>query len=208
MIVYKITNLTNGKIYVGRTKKSIEKRFKEHVREASYNCKYYFHKALRKYGSDNFSLEILEENDFIVENKREEYWIEKLNANDHSVGYNISTGGEGSGDNFTNNPNKEEIRKRMSEAHRGKKLTDDHKKKIGNSGKEAWKNTDRSKRPNPRKGKSHTDEAKEKIRNSRFGKKFSDEAKLKMSESHRGKVLTEEHKMKIKESLKKYHMEK
>ena len=54
MIVYKITNLDNGKIYVGQTKFTVDKRFKEHAKSESY-----IGKAIRKYGEEQFDLEVL-----------------------------------------------------------------------------------------------------------------------------------------------------
>ena len=55
MIVYKITNKINGKSYIGQTKFSVEKRFKEHQ-----HCKTsLIGKAIHKYGVENFSIEVL-----------------------------------------------------------------------------------------------------------------------------------------------------
>ena len=55
LIVYKITNLLNGKIYVGQTIRTLERRFKEHTEADSL-----IGKAIRKFGIENFSSEILE----------------------------------------------------------------------------------------------------------------------------------------------------
>ena len=86
--IYKITNLTNGKIYIGQHLGS----------EADH--KYFgsgklLKDAIKKYGKANFKKEILEfcksEEDL---NVRERYWISKLNATDLSIGYNISDGGQ------------------------------------------------------------------------------------------------------------------
>ena len=54
MIVYKITNMNNYKIYVGQTKFTAEKRFKEHSKANSL-----IGNAIRKYGEEQFSLEVL-----------------------------------------------------------------------------------------------------------------------------------------------------
>ena len=54
MNVYKITNLYNGKVYVGQTKFSVEKRFKEHAKADSL-----IGRAIRKYGEENFYREVL-----------------------------------------------------------------------------------------------------------------------------------------------------
>ena len=49
MVVYKITNLVDGKCYVGKTKREIEQRFKEH--QNANSC---IGEAIRKYGAENF----------------------------------------------------------------------------------------------------------------------------------------------------------
>lgn len=55
MIVCKIQNLINGKIYVGQTKRTLEKRLKEHAEANSL-----IGDAIREFGIKNFSSEILE----------------------------------------------------------------------------------------------------------------------------------------------------
>ena len=88
MIVYKITNLLDGKIYVGQTIRTLERRFKEHTEADSL-----IGKAIRKFGIENFSSEILEtcqtKNQL---NEREIFWIEKLNCKTPN-GYNVKDGG-------------------------------------------------------------------------------------------------------------------
>jgi group I intron endonuclease len=63
MIVYKHTCLTNGKSYIGLTVKSIEARWQEHCSDANRNKKRKFFAALNKYGTENWSHEILFESD-------------------------------------------------------------------------------------------------------------------------------------------------
>jgi group I intron endonuclease len=89
MIIYKATNTINGKCYVGQTKYSLEKRKVSHIRSA-YNAskrRTYFHWALREYGKDNFSWEVLAEcfNQEGCDNK-EQFFIEKSNSNDPDHG--------------------------------------------------------------------------------------------------------------------------
>ena len=99
--IYLVTNLTNNKKYVGQTssKKSYINRFKQHLSEARYDLtsKSIFHKAIRKYGPDAFSVELLEDNilECDIDNK-EIYYIGYydtyyLNGN----GYNMTLGGQG-----------------------------------------------------------------------------------------------------------------
>ena len=59
--IYKHTNKKNGKVYIGKTLDKPEDRWRDHVNEANsgkYN--YRFHNAIRKYGEDAFSMEIIE----------------------------------------------------------------------------------------------------------------------------------------------------
>ena len=61
MIIYKVTNKINNKIYIGQTINSLEHRRKQHEKDCRRN-KYYnnrFHNALIKYGFDNFIWECL-----------------------------------------------------------------------------------------------------------------------------------------------------
>lgn len=95
--IYKITNLTNGKIYIGQTAKSIEQRYKEHLFEAfTMNTQRPLYKALRRYGSDNFKVECIEETELKNLNERETFYIKEYNCLAIcGNGYNVTYGGEG-----------------------------------------------------------------------------------------------------------------
>ena len=91
--IYKITNDVNNKIYIGKTEFSIEKRFKEHCKDAfrERNEKRPLYSAMKKYGIEHFHIELIEETDNPEE--RETYWIEKLGS--FKYGYNATIGGDG-----------------------------------------------------------------------------------------------------------------
>ena len=103
--VYKIINLVNNKPYIGKTTKTIEKRWSEHAYEASrwqkcfesgtafgYSSRLY--PAMNKYGYENFNIQLIEELFSLEEmNQREKYWISFYDARHN--GYNISAGGDG-----------------------------------------------------------------------------------------------------------------
>lgn len=96
MIVYKATNKTNGKVYIGLTTKSLAKRRAGHHHEAKkLNSQLAFHRAIRKYGRDGFSWEVIEElEDTESLLAREIYWIDYYGSFGKN-GYNMTTGGEG-----------------------------------------------------------------------------------------------------------------
>lgn len=95
-VIYTATNKINGKIYVGKTY-NFEKRRKEHFYDINDDIP--FHRALKKYGIENFEWKIIDcakTDDEIKE--KEIYWIKKLNTcirSKNSNGYNITLGGEG-----------------------------------------------------------------------------------------------------------------
>lgn len=97
MIIYKITNKINNKCYVGKTTKTLEWRWKVHIRH-SKNVKYnaLFPRAIAKYGEDNFILEIIDMAISLEElNEKEKYWIKYYKSYLKEYGYNLTLGGEG-----------------------------------------------------------------------------------------------------------------
>jgi hypothetical protein len=95
-VVYKITNTVNGKIYIGITKQII-KRIGNHIyyfKNPNSNNNSYLHKALRKYGLENFTIEILEVCNSLEElNNKEVYWISNFQSTNSILGYNLDSGG-------------------------------------------------------------------------------------------------------------------
>ena len=95
-IVYKITNTVNGKIYIGYTSRTLERRWKEHI-SISKKSKSFFSTSIRKYGAAAFKPEVLVEDtdDLWCLNFAEPLLIEFFNSTDVSRGYNIASGGSG-----------------------------------------------------------------------------------------------------------------
>ena len=92
--VYCIKNDINDKVYIGKTIHNIEKRFKEHIRDArSHRRTSKFHNAIEKYGEEHFYPIILEECEEDIVSIREQYYIQLYNS--VNSGYNLSYGGEG-----------------------------------------------------------------------------------------------------------------
>ena len=117
--IYKITNIINGKLYIGQTKKTIEERFQAHLKNAKNHINRYLYDAMNKYGYNNFIPSLIEECEDNLLDEREIYWIAFYNTTDKKFGYNMTIGG-GGGDVWTNNPHKEETSRKISEHNKGK----------------------------------------------------------------------------------------
>lgn len=93
MIIYKVTNLENNKIYIGKTSYSLESRKAQHLRESKKST-FQFHRALQKYSSEKFLWEVIFECDTEEElNLKEIEFIQKFDS--YKNGYNMTLGGEG-----------------------------------------------------------------------------------------------------------------
>lgn len=90
--IYMYTNKINGMKYIGQTICKLSKRHNEHLKRDDS----YIDRALRKYGENNFTLEILEDNinDTDKLNDKEIYWIDYYDS--FNNGYNLTKGGSGS----------------------------------------------------------------------------------------------------------------
>lgn len=87
--VYKITNVANGKFYVGSSK-DIKKRWSQHKNNLNENKhgNIYLQNAWNKYGGKSFKFEIIEECDPAIQFEREQFYLNELNPFDGN-GYNI-----------------------------------------------------------------------------------------------------------------------
>lgn len=95
--IYCITNLINGKQYVGKTTTTIEKRFKEHCTDSKKErCELRpLYTAMNKYGIENFEIKQLIECEISELDYYESYYIKELNTYG-KTGYNATKGGDGS----------------------------------------------------------------------------------------------------------------
>lgn len=95
MFVYLITNTINQKKYVGKSN-CPDDRWCTHQYEANRGAGYVVHKALRKYGLDAFTFEVLEAYETQKASLEGEIeWIARLDSTIHGWGYNMTKGGEG-----------------------------------------------------------------------------------------------------------------
>lgn len=104
--IYKITNLKNNKMYIGKTINSIEDRFKRHLNDALSNrLDTHLARAIRKDGKENFSIEKIDSASTLEElNQKEVYWINYYKTCEN--GYNETFGGDG-GNTYSQKTEKE-----------------------------------------------------------------------------------------------------
>lgn len=169
MYVYLITNSINGKKYVGKTKSTIEKRFKRHCYLSKFKSTYLYN-AMQKYGVHNFTVTSLEKVEDVTQlSLKEIFWISELRPE-----YNMTSGGDG-GDTSSSEKYKKYMAVRSmlisgcNNPFFGKKHTEETKRKISEK----------------KLGSKHTQETKEILRHKNLGKKMSAESisKTKLANS-------------------------
>lgn len=224
MVIYVITDNTNGKQYVGQTIHSAELRFEQHCRPSETNCRL-LNRAIMAHGKENFTVSVLEVVDSPEKlDDREIHWISQLNTLTPN-GYNLNGGGNGKG------VVSEETRKRLSASMKGK-FTGEKNPFYGKHHTEETKKKMRENRPDlsgannpnyarkfseehrrrisesksgenhPCYGKHLSEETRAKISAANKGRRLSEESIRKMAETKRGQKLSEEHRKKLSEVRK------
>lgn len=181
MIIYKITNKINEKIYIGQTIGTLINRWNHHGIPSE---KTYFAKAIRKHGKENFTIEQIDSaNNKEDLNEKEKHWIKFYNATDRNKGYNIKEGGNSS-------PCPEEVKLKISESNKGRIVTKETREKLRqfNIGKVHSKDT-KEKCRNVVTGIIRSEETKEKIRQANLGQKRPEWVKQRMRDAKAKKKL-------------------
>jgi group I intron endonuclease len=190
--IYKITNKENGLIYIGCTINSLKKRFNEHLYrcfKTDYKSKLY--NSMKKYGQENFSIELIEECDLSVIYETEKKYIKSYDS--YNNGLNSTFGGEGCL-GYTHSP---EIRQKISEntkngnSHKGKTYeelygdkADAEREKRRLSVKNGWDSLSIQSK------KDRTEKIKEKSRkNSKYDANLIVEIKNKFREGYKVKDI-------------------
>jgi len=153
--IYKITNRINNKSYIGQSV-NIRRRWAEHRllhRDESLSLK----RALRKYGIENFTFEVLEECCVHDLNDKEIYYINLIKPE-----YNRCTGGTGSHKHHVPHRTRDILREK-GKAQWQKMTKEKQQQQIKNNLK------------GPSKGHSVSQETRAKLRNANLGKKQSRE---------------------------------
>jgi len=192
--IYKITCSENGKSYIGQTRKdSPSSRYTRHWNDAiKRNTDTPLYRAFKKYGRDAFSLETLCIIPAESLDNMECYFAEQYESYVWENGYNAVLCGKGRAPNFNH---KQEHRDLVSKLMKGKKMSDETKKKLSDAKKGTlckWDDATRARVIEKCRihatGRKLSDEAKAKIGAIHKGRKATDEAKKKMSESHRKRL--------------------
>jgi group I intron endonuclease len=181
MIVYKITNLINGKLYVGQTIRSLQERWKDHC-SGNSRC-LAIKAAIDKYGPENFTIEQIDQaSDLKDLNKKEGDWIIQMNSLSPN-GYNLKTGGDQPRlcQESIDKANKTKKDRNVRPWNEGLDKTDPRVAKYIRYGKD----THAYGKVGYRKGKKLSEETKKKISEIQIGRKTSEETKVKMSNSHK-----------------------
>lgn len=173
MIIYKITNKLNGKVYIGQTIRTLTERWYGHCNAPTDMA---IHNAIKKYGKENFTIEQIDEaNDRDELDRKEIYWIKVYDCISPK-GYNITKGGVHY-EVTEATRNKHKLYCGEKHPMYGKHLSETHKAKLRNAflGDK-----------NHFYGKTHSKETKEKLRNLNLGKKHSPQTIQKMREANAG----------------------
>lgn len=94
MIIYKITNLQNNKVYIGQTKQELSARWGQHLANARRGVQLPLYEDIRRVGATQFSVDILDTANTEAElNDKEIHYISEYNATNPACGYNILSGG-------------------------------------------------------------------------------------------------------------------
>lgn len=192
--IYKITNINNDLIYVGCTINSLEQRFYEHIYrcfKTDYKSKLY--NSIRKYGIENFKIDLIEECDLSLIYETEKKYIKEFDT--YENGLNSTLGGEGTL-GYVHSP---EIRKKISNntkngnSHKGKT----YQELYGDRAEE-----EKRKRKNSSKWNNMSEEEKvERIKNIQIGVRKNSKYGIELIKEVKEKLKNG---VKVKEVLKLY----
>jgi group I intron endonuclease len=191
--LYVVTQLSTGRQYVGISARPL-KRWSQHKSSAVRRPAGYFHKALRKYGPEDFRFEVVAR----FATRKEAEFAEQQWIADKKPEFNLTTGGEGT-PNLQRGPCSEETRRKIAETLRGTPCTEERKEKLrlfwtgrarGPMLQETKDKIAAAKRGRPgvRLGSVVSEETKQKLRAANLGKVIPPEVREKMSQAHQRRL--------------------
>jgi len=127
MLVYRITNTVNGKVYIGIHGKTsdVQNRWMVHLKKAKCGSQLYIHRAIRKYGPGSFTVEVLHHAKTEEELRAmETFFIAQHQSHIRENGYNQTSGGDGLW-----NPS-DELRRRLSRIHTETQASPEYRAKM------------------------------------------------------------------------------
>ena len=206
--IYIITNVHDGKVYVGYTKNA-KKRWEKHKKTAlSTTCKKQrLHCAIAKHGIEAFSFQVIEENieTIALAWERERFWISHHSSySDNAKGYNMTPGGEG-GPTFLGRNHTDEFKRRMSaiQNNRSEEWKKNFKAAHQNRSEE-WRknmsNAQRNKPPVSAETKARMRKAWEK--RIAEGRVITPTGRAKISAAHKGKTCPQKTKNSVSNARK------
>ena len=185
MIIYKATNIENGKFYIGKSIGNLKGVMNRHLR-GSKNPNSIFHHAIKKHGWDVFIWEIIDNNTVKTEDELyllEKKYVDQLNSISPN-GYNSTVGGRGGYSAVPWNKGIKIPEEKKINMY-GHKPSEEVKTQIGltQKGKPKKPCTDsrRSKISLILKGRTHTEQSKKNMGAPKKGRKLSEEHKKNIS---------------------------
>lgn len=205
-VIYLVRNLINGKAYIGETTDFNSRVEKYKTLQCKGQRKLY--NALKKYGVNNFSYDIIDKATCKEDlDCLEDFHIERFRSRENEYGYNIKSGG-------SHGKHSQETKKKISEARIGIRFSEDHKKSLSKAQKKRFLENPTSEEIKKKiskamegkqqtKGYKHTDESKKKMSIAQKKRIRTEEENIKNSESQKGRIFSEESKQKMSESAKR-----
>lgn len=191
--VYQITNLLDGKLYIGITKRDPALRWKEHQGVCGVKL---LQRAIKKHGIENFTFDVLRTG--LPKSEAVSLEIELISwLGTQMHGYNLARGGDG----VVGCTHSAESKQKISEAITGRTLSPETCEKLSllNKGR---KHTEEA-RANIAKG-CQSLSRREKISKANTGKTHSAETRKKLSEINTGKFVSAETREKLSQKTREY----
>ena len=174
---YMVTNNINGKVYVGSHSWS-----GEGIDPNYYGSGTAITRAVKKYGKENFQVEVLYYYETAEECRAdEERILTEYNVRDCPYSYNCKNSAVG----FTSEDMTDEIRQKISQANKGKTISEEHRKKLSQA----------------HKGKTKSEEHRKKLSQTLKGRIISDATRQKISQTLKRKTASEEYRQKLSQAM-------